>query len=200
MRWFLAVVASLLVLATGARAAVAQPGMVEPAVAPPAPITKTQRYGGIVLLADAAWIAAATLSDQVGDDTGDENLTSMIVLGGYYGGGPLVHLAYGNPSGARKSLAARALLPLGGALLGMLAFSGENDSGALIPAEVVGMMLGGMVGVGTAMIIDWTVIAKRRRVVNPPPAAAPVGFGEHALRPAVKINPGGVTLSLAGSF
>lgn len=190
MRPAVLLVPALLLASLAAPAAAGgPPGTVDVIVpaAPPPPITK--RYGVQVALADGAWIAATMLLSS--SDGGDG--ASLVALG-YYGAGPAVHLGHGNGRGALQSLAARALLPVAGGLVGLMAFSGSDDP----DDDTAGMALGGLVlgaGVGavTAMVLDWTVFAKKD--VRPAPATF-----TGRLRPDVKIGKDAFALGVGGSF
>jgi hypothetical protein len=189
----LAVLLSTLFLALLVHAAPAAadgpPGMAEPTAPDPAPQTRTKRYGYQVFAADAGWFIASSLVAKADSGSGGGELIAL----GFYGGGPLVHLANHNPSGAAKSLALRALLPIGGAVGGMLIVGQDED------ADGFGMMLGAIAGFGAgaiaAMVIDWTVIAKREVAVPGTGSLTLAG-----LRPGVKIGKQSATISLAGSF
>src|SRR5688500_9571273 len=153
---------ALAVLLTAAPAlAGGPPGTVAPGAAPalaaetPAPIVK--RYGTHVLLADAAWIGATWLL--ASSEGGSEDGASLVALG-YYIGGPAVHLAHGNSTGALKSLGARTLLPVAGGVVGGLAMSNADDDPEGMGA-FYGLMLGAAVGAGTAMVLDWTIFPKK---------------------------------------
>lgn len=69
----------------------------------------------------------------------------------YLGGGPVIHLAHGNPGRAATSLALRVGLPLLGGMIGNTHAHGDDFD----PGVLVGMA----VGAGVAMIADAAVIA-----------------------------------------
>jgi hypothetical protein len=184
------VVAALLVPALARTAhAGGPPGTTEalmPAEAPPE--RRTVHYGYQTFLADGAWVlatAAIARSDSTGDGAG------TVVMLGYYGAAPIVHLANHNRDGALKSLGLRVLLPVAGAVGGLvLASDGDGDDDGMAP--IFGMMAGLGIGALSAMVIDWTVLSKRSIEV-PRPALS--GF-----TPGVKIGKQEVQLSLSGSF
>ncbi len=194
-----AVVLAVLSLLAATAHAGGPPGATEPTFADPTPVKKVERYGTQIALADLATFAlVAVVSREEDDSSNDDAISGWIGLAGYLGGGPAIHLTHGNAMGARKSLTARALIPLGGGILGGLAFAGDDDENAFVPSWFVGAMLGATAGMITAMVLDWTVFAKKTTNVEGP--RRPVGLGAHALRPAVKVNPGGATVSVAGNF
>lgn len=198
MRLLPSVVAAslLLSLATPALAG-GPPGSIEPNVElVPATPTHVERYGKQIVVADLLWLGATSLVMSA-DTGGDGNLGSVLLLG-YYATGPLVHLKHGNRSGAAKSLAARALLPIGGMLAGgVLAANASDDDpnddtfddGDM--AFLGGMVLGAMVGTVTAVVLDWTVFSKK--TVEGRPAS-------WAIAPNVSVTPKGATVGLGGHF
>ncbi len=167
------------------------------------PVTYTKRYGSTIALADAASVAAivvgtilivsAAFSDydcdyDCDDDSGSVGLGVVLMIGGsagYVFGGPLIHNYHGNGSASGKSIALRLGLPLAGALAGAALSAGDEScydcddySGGL-----------SALGVISAMVIDWTVLAKKQVRVDAPvvPYAAPM-------------HGGGMTLGVGGTF
>jgi hypothetical protein len=69
----------------------------------------------------------------------------------YVIGPPLHHLQRGNPRGAMRSALARLGLPIAGALVAHLSDRQASDDRAVI---------GAVIGVGAAMIVDAAVIAR----------------------------------------
>lgn len=186
---------TLLVLSAPAFAG-GPPGLVPPETPPPAP--RVERYGTQVFLADLAWIGGAAIVGKLESQSDGEGggLSSVIGLG-YFVAAPMVHAAKGNSSGAWKSLGARTLLPIGGAVLGMaIVASGddsEGDDDGL--AMLGGMLLGAGAGMVTAVILDYTVFAKK--TVEAPRHGY---LAKGKVRPGVKISRQGVTVSVGGSF
>ena len=190
--------ALLLHLATPASAG-GPPGTIAAEVPEPAAPTHVTRYGKQVALADLAWLGAMYLvgSVEARSNDGEPHLTSVLALG-YFATGPIVHLRNGNRSGAGKSLAARALLPVGGMLVGgMLAAgavddaSSEGDDLGNAFAVMGGMMLGAAAGTITAVVLDWTVFAKK--TVEGRPA-------RWAVMPNVTVTKHGALAGVGGQF
>lgn len=179
----LAVLVAACVLAASSTALAAPPGMVP--VESPTPATRTQHYGYQIFLADLGWFAAAGLLAKSDASGGGGDL---VVLG-YYGAGPAIHLAHGNQSGAAKSLAARALLPLAGGVIGLTL--GSQGTTADSDSALGGMVIGALAGGVTAMVLDWTVIGKKEVAAPKLPLA---------LRPGVSIGKHALAFSLGGAF
>lgn len=193
----LLVLVSVLALSTPATAG-GPPGLVQPEEPPPAP--RVERYGIQVFLADLAWIGGVAVVGKLESESDGEGGLSSILGLGYFVAAPMVHAAKGNSSGAWKSLGARTLLPIGGAVLGMaIVASGDDDSGddgdddGL--AMLGGMMLGAGAGMVTAVILDYTVFS--RKTVEAPRHGY---LAKDKVRPGVKISRQGVTVSVGGSF
>lgn len=172
-------------------------GFAEPTAAPAH--TRTEHYGGQILLADVAWFAAtslvANLEARDPDGGGDGASFTGLLAMGYFATGPAVHLKHGNRSGASKSLAARALMPVGGALLGMIAMSEEcrsegDDCGY---APIAGMVVGGLGGMVGAMVLDWTVLGKTQIEL---PGMRRVA----SLQPRVDLSKTGMSVAIGGAF
>ncbi len=159
------------------------------------PQTRTKHYGTTILLADVAWIAVTTLAaNREANSDGESSLSSVLALG-YFVAGPAVHLKYGNSTGASKSLAARALLPVGGALIGIAAMSGKcrDDSFECGLEPLVGMFIGGGLGMLGAMALDWTLLGKTEVEV---PGARQLA----RLQPRVNVSKHGASVALGGAF
>jgi hypothetical protein len=180
-------------------------GLDEPNLATGA--TRTERYGGQILVADVAWFAATMLvgslearssrsydDDGSYDDDPDTSIAGVMAMG-YFVTGPAIHLKHGNTSGAAKSLAARALLPMGGAVLGMVAFMEDcrgDDLGCGF-APIAGMVIGGAAGMVGAMALDWTVLGKHEVEV---PGAGVIA----RVQPRLDVGKDRVGVALGGSF
>jgi hypothetical protein len=205
MRLSAAVTVALLL---GVSPALAQPSRTPPVPAPyqvqPAPwqppplgATETHRYGSKIALADglsfgAMLVGVVVLVSNIDDsnDEGDAALGAALMIGGAAGyafGGPLIHSSEGNRSGAWKSFALRVGLPLLGSAIGEA--MREQQCGPDYCTENTGPSgsLGG-VGVVTAMVVDWFVLARVERPVY--------GYAPYAATG----RDGGVTVGLAGAF
>jgi hypothetical protein len=187
--------ALLVVLASTPALAGGPPGLVQPEEPPPAP--RVVRYGTQVFLADLAWIGGAALVGKLESSSDGEGGLSSILGLGYFVAAPMVHAAKGNSSGAWKSLGARTLMPIGGAVIGMaIVASGDDDSeGDDGLAMLGGMVLGAGAGMVTAAILDYTVFAKK--TVEAPRYGY---LAKAKVRPGVKISKQGFAVSLGGSF
>jgi hypothetical protein len=150
-------VSFLLLVAPGAARAGGPPSSVQPETV--IVERKVERYGLQIVLADVLWVAATSAIGEVTEDGGGEGALSVLGLG-FYATGPAVHLAHGNKSGALKSLGARALLPVGGALVGM-ALAGEDDDFDALG----GMLLGFTAGAAEGSPARRQDPARRTRVV-----------------------------------
>lgn len=135
------------------------------------PDEPVERYGLVVAGVDVASLAlmAATRREEAG--------VAAIF------GGPIVHYAYGNHLGSWWSLGARTTLPVAGGMAAILVDDCAGDLGECDERVIFG---GVLVGLGAAMVLDWTVLAKR-------PKDAPV-------IPIARANRGGFELGLAGAF
>lgn len=174
----------------------AQPGMTPPGQTQPRPYqpqpqyaptfaqygqlqpTRTVSYGTHVFLADlASWAVLGA---------GADSELGALGAAGMFLGGPIVHLAHGNNSGAVYSLLARTGLPLGGALLFS---SGCDDGGDCAGGIVAGILL----GYGTALAVDWFHLSKKTEVVEMPQGWA-------SLRPSLSISGDSAQAGLGMSF
>ncbi len=171
----------------------AQPGMTPPGQATPyqpqpyaqpyvqypqAPPTRTVSYGTHVFLADlASWAVLGA---------GAESDIGAIGAAGVFLGGPIVHIAHGNNSGAIYSLLARTGLPFGGALLFSSGCDDDYDCFG-------GVIAGAMLGYAGALAIDWFHLAKKTEVV-----AMPTGWA--SLRPSLNVTRNGAQAGLGMSF
>lgn len=144
---------------------------------------REERYAGWVILVDLASL-----------------VTIPFVVGaiGALVGAPIVHGLHGNGSAAGKSLLLRVVVPLvviGGSFLAFRAGSDcENNAEDGCFFEFMGALLLGGVSLAVVMVVDWTVLAKRRVE----PAVAP-----HARRgldrpptwsPMVRAHEGGLVI------
>jgi hypothetical protein len=146
----------------------------------------TRRYGWLILSADVATFALAAGMD-----------SSDVFLIGYLGASPMIHLAHGNPGRAAASVGLRVGLPFVGAMAGLgMANCGPNSG---MFCELGAAMLGGMVGMGTAMVVDYVALAKQQhRTVAVDPAL--IRVGDLRANPTLAASERGVQLGLAGTF
>jgi hypothetical protein len=187
--------ALLAVLALSTPAAAGGPPGTVPPEAPAQTTTQVKRYGYQVFLGDVAWVLATSALSEANDDGDGDGAASVLSLG-YFVVSPAIHLANGNSEGAWKALGARTLLPLGGALVGA-ALADDGDVDDEEDWDVLGGALLGMtVGIVTAVVLDYSVFAKKTTEVH-----HRRGFlAKGNLRPDVKISAQQVAVSLGGSF
>jgi len=148
----------------------------------------TKRYGIQILLMDAGVITTAIATEQ-----------GAVFVGGYLLGGPLVHVANGNPKQAVGSLLLRAGLPTGGILLGAIAAESHCEHSDEMFCGLGEIAAGMLVGMVTATVIDAAVLAKKTTKVERDPALFSVG--SVAANPDVRVTrEGSVTLGFTGRF
>lgn len=138
-----------------------------------------ERYGLTLLLVDAAVLVTSIVAQEPG---------ATIV--GYELSGPLVHVMHGNSKGSLHSLAIRNLLPAGAFLIGnAIDDSGCSEEACFFP---YGAFLGGMLGAGAALVLDWAVLAKKP--VQTPRAA------DQTVAPTLALDRDRIVFNLAGTF
>lgn len=153
--------------------------LVPPAPSPP----RVKRwYGAYTLATDGASLVLAVAGGVL--DREGEGLV-MAGLGGYLVGGPIVHLAHGNPGRSLLSLGTRAGLPVTVAFLGVAA---ENCGGRGDFCGLGGAIIGFGLGMVAAVAIDAAAIA--RDEVEPPVTFSPVA----------RVNPDGAWLGVVGAY
>ena len=155
---------------------------------PPPGATETHRYGTKVALADGlsfgAMLVGVVILASSFDDGDDDGAAVGVVLmiggaGGYVFGGPLVHNSEGNTSGAWKSLGLRLGLPLLGGAIGAAMRDRECGPDYCYENEGPGDSLAG-IGVITAMVVDWFLVAQVERPVRYAPYATTGADGDFA--------------------
>ena len=194
-----ATVAAVALLGPAASPALAQPSMTQPTEwqEPPAE-SYTHRYGKKVALVDGlsfglALVGVMTFAGGINNSDSDDDLVigGVLMIGGMAGyafGGPAVHGAQGNKSGAWKSFVLRVGLPFVGAAIGESMKKEEcqidtctiSDNGETESLFAVGVV--------TAMVVDWLVLAKVERKT---PGYLPY---------ATTSRDGDVTFGIAGGF
>jgi hypothetical protein len=177
-----------------ALAIASSPARAQPSLAPESPVTpapgwhvSTEHYGHWVAGVDAVGFAASLSTKNPG-----------LLIGSYLFGAPAVHLLHGNVKTAFGSFGLRAGLVLGGLLAGsMLSNCGAGDGGACRPERIV---VGGLLGAGTALVTDWFLLSeKTTRVYVRPPAL--LRAGSLRANPDLQVsNTGSMTFGLRGSF
>lgn len=143
--------------------------------------TPRRWYGWEIMLVDAGAFALAYAGG-----ASESDAVTVIALGAFVAGGPVVHVAEGNGGRALLSGALRLGLPLAlGAIAGASCDEEDNDEWFGCLAAVGGGALG---GAAIAMLVDYVFLAH-----------AP----ERPPRVQVAVTPrreGGLTVGLGGSF
>ena len=171
------------------------PSVVEPEVV-------TVNYRRDVVLADGLAIGAIFLGA-----LGDNEEAAAWGVTGYFLAAPIVHVAHGRGVQALQSLGIRAGLPLLGGMLGYRL--GPNDTACVYDAgpspeydgdyhhhggcgdqgSITGMLLGGVAGGITAMIVDAKYLTKYQKRVSPRSWSA-----------SIKPTRGGASFGVSGTF
>lgn len=137
------------------------------------PEEPVERYGLVMAGVDLGAIALVAA-------TGREEAGAV----GFFSG-PFVHFLYDNHRASWWSIAARTIAPVAGGL-GAVVVDGCIDELDECDGDVI--FAGALVGLGAAMIFDWTVLAKKPRDAGP------------AALPVARARRGGFELGLAESF
>ncbi|HUS29101.1 MAG TPA: hypothetical protein VMZ53_11340 [Kofleriaceae bacterium] len=167
-----------------------------PSTTTPEPQTVTVSYRRDILIADGLAVGAIFLGP-LGDN---EELTGWGMVG-YMFAAPVVHIAHGRGVTALQSLGLRAGLPLLGAYVGynvgpddaicvesVSGYDGPSHSSCGGDGSLVGMILGGMAGGVTAMVLDAKYLAKYEKRTAPTWSAS------------IKPARGGLSLGVSGTF
>jgi hypothetical protein len=195
--------ATVLLVATTSIASAQAPGQTmswEPEAAPPSaavPQTITVSYRGQVLLSDGLSLGLVFAGAY-----SDNPLLSVTGMTGYLVAAPIVHIAHGRGTAALGSFGLRAGLPMIGSMLGNRIGPRDTGCAANTPdggfqqddsrcndGSRSGLLVGALVGVAAAIVVDTKYLAKYERHVAVPSWTA-------------SINPihGGVNVGVSGSF
>lgn len=117
-------------------------------------------------------------------------------------------MANGNVGKGFADLGMRAALPVGGGFIGAIVgalTAPSNDGFRGIVRVWEGAALGLVVGVGSAIIIDAAVLARKdvtpgRDLQNPEPTPAPARQAAIRVLPSFSPTPGGATGGVVGTF
>lgn len=149
---------------------------------PPPPPKRVESYPFTVMIADAAWMAAASQQYE----------NPLVFLGGYIFAAPVAHLLMGNQRSAWISAGLRA-----GAVAFTTAATIHAFTTDCYPCDVEGgLIVAGVLGSVTVMVVDWLVLAKKEVPVPVQPRSAP----DWAVTPQVQVGQGGLQLGLGGWF
>ena len=162
----------------------APPSMTAPRDPPTSPPASSSRwYGWQILLTDAAVFSFAGLTQNVS------------VAYGWVGGGAIVHFGHGNIGRGIGSAMLRVSLPLAGLLAGEASASGCHGDWCGLGDVIAG----GLIGMGTAELIDVALLAH-----DSEPAPAAVRAARHSdgvtVSPVVRAGRSGFGLDVVGRF
>lgn len=140
--------------------------------------TESYWYGWQTATSDAASIAVVF----VGSGTRASVVTALGV-GGIFFGAPAVHFANGRGAIGAASLALRVALPLFGGFIGYAAAgschedsSSKSFLGNCFLHGYNEAAIGGLVGLGSAMVLDATALSFGTREIEPPPPPREAGI------------------------
>jgi hypothetical protein len=155
-------------------------------VLPEAPVvTVTRTYRSHIMLTDLAALGLAAGLRERGAQIG-----SLV----YAFGPPVIHFAHGNRRSGWTSVGLRLGLPALGAMAGGVGAAMDsscNGSGSCGPGYVpYAMVIGAAAGMATAMIVDWTLLAKKTEQRRAGAGWAPVA----------SVTPDGVAVGAVGRF
>ncbi|MBI5536709.1 MAG: hypothetical protein HY898_28575 [Deltaproteobacteria bacterium] len=147
-------------------------------------------YGWEIILSDVASLSVLGIGAASGDDAGASMGISIL---GYVFVPPTLHLAHNNYGRAGLSLLTRIGFPVVGALIG---YEDENcSSSSDRSCGSDGAVIGGIVGLGTAMILDAALLARDYAPKDQAPSSASMRW---TLAPSMGKSRGG--LSFGGVF
>jgi hypothetical protein len=110
-------------------------------------------YGYINLTCDG--VAASSFILAGVNSRGDRGeFLAYLSLSTWLLGGPIAHWSHGNVGTGFGSLAMRAAMPVGSAMVGCALFGSDGEFGCL-----AGLLLGGLAGIVSASVIDATALA-----------------------------------------
>ena len=135
---------------------------------PPRQPARIEHYHLTMLATDAAVVAGSVLAISAADQASDGATAVVSVLASvaYLSSGVAVHLGHDNPTQARRSLGRRVGIPLLGAAIGgavgaladqldpSSSCSDPSPHSVCIPGWALVGVLGGMAGIGVAVIYD----------------------------------------------
>jgi hypothetical protein len=174
------IVVSLVVLASLARVAAAEPPEVTPQAAEPITTVELPSYRSQTRLADGAALAIAFVAVQ--SESG-RRVGAAVALGTYLLAAPIVHLAHDHSDRAVTSFALRAGLPLLGGLVGNAIGKAQCSVPCDSDAGFATAALGALTGAITASAIDIVYLSRgetvtRRRAPRWSPSVATGPNGE----------------------
>lgn len=163
----------------------------------PAPGREYEHYWEQNLAIDAASVALMVSAFVVDDYTDGESVPIVLLssgVAGYLLGSPIVHTVHhGNLGRATLSLLLRGGLPVAGLYLGRNTVRCPPSSPDTIgTCGVSEMLIGGAIGLGTALLIDYGWLA-RKRIERVPASGL-------SIVPSMSASPDAFTVGLSGRF
>jgi hypothetical protein len=168
------------------------PAATAPVAAAPSPLTRptpapaerrTSWYGYQIVLADAASIGLGLLLE-----------SPEVLIAGYLAGPVIIHGVHRRAGLAILSPVTRVVLPLIGVAIGTLH---KTCNANYDECNLGGTIVGGGIGVLTAMILDWS-LGWEKSAVPPPVKRTSTGLALTAF--GLAPSPTGVNLVLGGTF
>jgi hypothetical protein len=114
-------------------------------------------YGWQTLTTDGASVVLLLAAAATADSGRATGALGALSLGGYLLGGPVVHLVHDNPGRALGSFALRGGLPI---VLGAVGVQLEDCEDGEFFCGVGGAVIGGLLGIVGAIVIDASVLAR----------------------------------------
>ncbi len=181
----LVLASAVLAVLAGSRTARAQPPAqrrfyAEPPLASE-PVITVEHYGYQIAIADALAVAATPITGGAAGSL-------------YFLGGPIIHFAHGQVGMGFLSLGLRIGLPVLGFAAASSAVGGCGSNGGLCESKAV--LLTASLGAAAAMVLDWTLLARKTVITQP----GLFQVGNVRANPNLGVTRGGVSLGLSGSF
>lgn len=140
-----------------APAVAAAPAPAPPPAATRAPTTESRWYGWQTLIADGASLTLLTAAGFARSGP-----TAGVAVAGYVLAAPIVHFAHGNVGRGFGSFGIRVGSPIVCTLIGAAAGSGKGNSDILDTGALGGAVIGFFVGMGAAIAIDASLLAREQ--------------------------------------
>lgn len=138
---------------------------------PITPRESTRWYGWQTVIVDGASVALL-FPAAASKNAGLQSTLLTASVGGYFLGAPFVHALHGSPGRALGSLGLRVGAPLVGIALGSSLENCQNDSEEPNYCGFSGAVIGGVVGILSAIVIDSAALA--RETVHEQPKLTPM--------------------------
>jgi hypothetical protein len=139
-----------------------------------APKTRERWYGWQSLSTDAASLLLLVVGSAVSDSRGDaDEILTAGAVAGYLLGGPATHFMHENPGSGLVSFALRAGLPIG---FGYVGTTLEKCPPEADFCGIAGAILGGILGIATAITIDAAALGYDEVPVEPRAGLQSIGI------------------------